>query len=95
MRTGVRIVEDKSLPVLINSIVIKAAEELWQDKLLRREPRWRLVLAGGCKRTRVTLSVIRRAIRGVKCALPEVLQRRHSQDRKLLFYLSLIRSNVP
>lgn len=33
MRTAERIMEDRSLPELINSITIKAAEEFWQDKL--------------------------------------------------------------
>lgn len=31
----------QSLPELINSIIIKAAAELWQDKLSRQEPRCR------------------------------------------------------
>lgn len=33
MRTAEGITEDRSLPELINSIIIKAAEEFWQDKL--------------------------------------------------------------
>lgn len=33
MRTAERIVGDRSLPELINSIIIKAAEEFWQDEL--------------------------------------------------------------
>lgn len=33
MRTEGRVEEDGSLPELINSIIIGAAEEFWQDKL--------------------------------------------------------------
>lgn len=80
----------------LTSIVIKAAEELWQDKLSRQEPRWRSsnMKTGrlGWWGMRVTLSVTRRAMRRVKCALPEVLQPRQTPERKLLLHLALIRS---
>lgn len=33
MRTGDRIMEDRSLPQLITGNIINGAEEVWQDKL--------------------------------------------------------------
>lgn len=45
MRTAEQIMEDR-VSGLINSIDIKAAEELWQGKPLRAQPTW-LSRAGG------------------------------------------------
>lgn len=65
MRTGSK--DHGGETELINSTVIKAAEELWQEELFKtrakmEEQIWEAGLTGGLQGIRVTLSVMRRAI---------------------------------
>lgn len=99
MRTGARIMEDRVSPSSLTASLSKQQRNFgrinFQDKSQDGGENGRLAWQGGLQGTRVTLSVMRRAMWGVKCALPEVLQPRQNPERKLLFHLALIRSNVP
>lgn len=100
MRTGARIMEDRVSPSSLTASLSKQQRNFgrinFQDKSQDVGENGEAGLAGGgLQGTRVTLSVMRRVRWGLKCALPEVLQPRQNPERKLLFHLALIRSNVP
>ena len=100
MRTGVRIMEDRVSPGSLTASLPKQQRNFgrinFEDKSQDGGANGEAGLAGGgLQGTRVTLSVMRRAIWGAKCSLPEVLQPRQNPERKLSLHLALIRSNFP
>lgn len=99
MRTGVRIMEDRVSPGSLTASLPKQRRNFgrinFEDKSQDGGENGEAGLAGGLQGTRVTPSVMRRAIWGAKRSLPEVLQPRQNPERKLSLHLALIRSNFP